>query len=125
MYYDAEENLYTDLLIGQYKYTDSNGIEVVNTLPNLDMNNPFNNNIFGLLLYPDTSASTSKLVKLNFKDPERDYLNRSIFIKHIDSPGTLPDKIEIKWTGSSSALPTVNSPTEIRVPEQNYILTKQ
>jgi len=126
MFFNSEDNYYEDILIGEYKYIE-NGVEKVNTLPNLTINyaNQYKYNIAGLILYPDTIITNPKKIELNFNDPEREYLNRAIRVKYIPAQGTVPAKIEVKWTGNMSVLPNENSPTEIRVPEQDYILEKQ
>jgi hypothetical protein len=126
LYYDSEDGNYLDMLIGEYKYIE-NGNVVVNTLPKLMQTNlePYQNNIAGMLIIDRNLPVDSRRVELCFKDPEREYLNRSIRIKHIAADGSSPEKIEIQWIGSMSITPNENSPTEIRVPEQNYILTKQ
>jgi hypothetical protein len=72
-----------------------------------------------------TENPENRRIELNFEDPERKYIDKSIRVKHIDSPGALPDKIEIKWTGDTFVLPNENSPINLRVPEKDYILTKQ
>ena len=125
-YYNTNDNNYFDMLIGEYKYIE-NGNIIINTLPNLVLTNlePYQNNIAGTLIIDRNFPTSSRRVELHFKDPEREYLNRSIRIKHIAADGSSPEKIEIQWIGSMSITPNENSPTEIRVPEQNYILTKQ
>ena len=127
MFHNLNKQIYEDILVGEYKYT-ANGVDIVNTLPNLNVNytSQFDYNISGLIIKDRFTQPVGKRgIELSFNDPERDYLNQSIRVKFIDSPGTLPDKIEVKWTGDSSVLPTDTSPTQIRVPEQDYILTKQ
>lgn len=127
MFFNVDDNFYEDILVGEYRY-NVNGIDKVNTLSNLNNNhiNQYLYNIGGSILidkYPVIPGS--RRIEMYFRDPERDYLNKSIRIKHIDSPGNLPDKIEIKWTGDAIVLPNENSPINLRVPEQDYILTKQ
>jgi hypothetical protein len=127
MFHNLEGNYYEDTLIGEYKYT-VNGVDVINTLNNLNSNytSQFDYNISGLIIKDQTTQAVgNRRIELCFNDPERDYLNKSMRIKHIDSPGNLPDKIEIKWTGDAIVLPNENSPINLRVPEQDYTLTKQ
>jgi hypothetical protein len=127
MFHNLEGNYYEDTLIGEYKYT-VNGVDVINTLNNLNSNytSQFDYNISGLIIKDQTTQAVgNRRIELCFNDPEREYLNKLIRIKHIDSPGNLPDKIEIKWTGDAIVLPNENSPINLRVPEQDYTLTKQ
>ena len=127
LYYNENDDTYIDMLIGEYKYINENGVIVVNTLPNLNLTilKPFENNIAGTLILDRTLIPALRRVQLNFIDPERDYLNRSIILKHAPAQGSVPAKIEIHFMGDTSTVPSENSPTEIRVPEQDYILIKQ
>jgi hypothetical protein len=126
LYYDAFDSNYLDMLVGEYKYINTNGIELINTLSNLALNlQPYKNNIAGTLILDRDEPVNSRRVQLHFDDPEREYLKKSIRIKYIDNPGSTPDKIEIKWTGDTIITPEENSPITLRVPEKVYILTKQ
>lgn len=128
MYYDAEENMYVDMLVGEYRYVDENGIEQVNTLSNINNTDSFDNNIWGFSIIPFDSNNRS--VRLRFKDPERSYLWRYIFIKHfpeqILGQHTVPEHITLIFMGEPSIEPYENAPMQLRVPEEvDYILIKQ
>ena len=60
----APTQFYEDVLVGEYKYIDSNGIEKVNSLSNLNVNHE---NLFNYNLY---SGQRGVLAKLKVKDIE-------------------------------------------------------
>jgi len=125
MFYSSSSNNYSDMLVGEYRYVNSAGIEIINTLANLNFNlQPYKNNIAGKYIRDENKPVAERRVQLYFTDPERNYLNREIIVKHHASQGNIPETIEIEFTGETSVVPDDNSPTELRVPEQNYILTK-
>ncbi|MGQ2984218.1 DUF6705 family protein [Flavobacterium sp.] len=125
MLHSTESNSYSDMLIGEYRYLDNNGIEVLNTYSNLQLNlGPYKNNIAGKYIRDKNKPVVERRFQLYFKDPQRSYLNREIIVKYIPSQGSTPEKIEIEFKGDTSIVPDENSPTELRVPEQNYTLTK-
>jgi len=126
MFYEPEDHYYEDIIIGEYKYV-SNGVEIVNTLSNLKVNylNQYKYNLSGVNITDRTNSVGNRNIKLQFTDPERDYLNRGIFVDYVDPSGSVPAKIKIQFTGSMSIVPNDSSPMEIRVPEVDYILTKQ
>lgn len=127
-FYSVVDNYYEDIIIGEYKFIQ-NGVEVVNTLPNLSVaytNEFFYNIAGGLIIDIYSTTAGNRPLKFRFNDPERDYLNVSMRVYYIAPQGSMPAKIKIEWTGASSWLPDDNSPTDIRVPTaQEYILTKQ
>lgn len=128
MYYDTEEGIYEDLLVGEYRYVDENGIEQVNTLSNIDNTNPYNNNIWGGNIIP--FDPNNRTVRVYFKDPERSYLWRYINLKHfpeqILGQHTVPEHITVSFMGEPSIEPYENAPMQLRVPEEvDYILIKQ
>jgi len=127
MFYEPDDHYYEDIIVGEYRYVN-NGIEIVNTLNNLNVNclNQYKYNLAGLVI-TDRFVTTAgnRNIKLNFTDPERDYLNRGIFVDYVAPSGSVPAKIKVKFTGSMSIVPDDSSPMEIRVPEVDYILTKQ
>ena len=106
LYYNENDDTYIDMLIGEYKYIDENGVIVVNTLPNLNLYlKTFWKYIAGTLILDRTLIPALRRVQLYFVDPERDYLNYSIRVKYIPAQGTNPAKIEVKWTGDTSTVP--------------------
>jgi hypothetical protein len=118
------ENHYEDILVGEYKYV-SNGVELINTLPNLNTNfaNYYKYNITGVIITDRDQGPADRRVILSFDDPEREYLSYRIFVKCIFG-GSGIDKIETKFDSHGSVI-VDDSPATMRVPEQNYILTKQ
>jgi hypothetical protein len=126
-YYEPEDQNYIDIIIGEYKYIDNNGVTTVNTLPNLTISDltPYQNNIAGMVIMDRSLPINSRRLQLTFTDPERSYLNQSIRIRYIPAQGDSPEKIELTWIGDSSAVSDDTSPTTIRVPKINYTLIKQ
>jgi hypothetical protein len=130
-YFNDNDNTYIDMLIGEYKYTDESGQETVNTLQNLSMTNlkPFQNNIAGTNILNYYQPVANRKVRLAFTDPERDYLNYWIVVKHISGTqmgsNSSLERIEIEFEGHLSIVPADDSPLDLRVPERKYILYKQ
>ncbi|KOS06460.1 hypothetical protein AM493_10745 [Flavobacterium akiainvivens] len=120
-------NYYQDLLVGEYRYVQ-NGVEIVNTLSNLNVlhTDEYDYNITGYVLLDVNTATlgSRKKILLNFKDPQRDYLDVNIIVTFIPAMIGSPAKINVTWGGQLSFVEE-GQPTEIRVPEQEYILTKQ
>ncbi|MCW4468032.1 hypothetical protein OGH69_03565 [Flavobacterium sp. MFBS3-15] len=124
MYHYSTLGYYSDVLVGEYRYSDSNGIETVNTLTNLQASlEPHQYNVYGEYIKDTNLPMAQRRVELHFTDPERDYLYRDIIIKHFAAQGGTPERIEITFKGEMSAVPE-GAPTELRVPEQNYTLIK-
>lgn len=125
MKYDADDNIYLDMLIGEYVYTNSNGLTIVNTLNNLNQDMaPFENNIGGAVITNREELINLRGVEMYFRDPERLYLNQYILLKFIEGSNGIANRIEVKFRGDTSLLPTENSPKTTRVPVHDYILTK-
>ena len=125
MKYDADDNIYLDILIGEYAYTNSNGLTIVNTLNNLNQDMaPFENNIGGAVITNREELINLRGVEMYFRDPERLYLNQYILLKFIEGSNGIANRIEVKFRGDTSLLPNENSPKSTRVPVHDYILTK-
>ncbi|KOS06461.1 hypothetical protein AM493_10750 [Flavobacterium akiainvivens] len=128
-FYISQFNHYEDLIIGEYKYVQ-NGVEIVNTLSNLNINHPdeydYNIVLTSLVdIYTSTVGNRKKII-LDFEDPERNYLDVSIIVTHIDAMIGTPAKIKVNWGGLLNYVREEDGPfTEVRVPQQEYILTKQ
>lgn len=113
---------YEDVLIGEYKY-EANGIEVVNTLPDISNNNPVKHAIFGNYVLP-CDGCTNRKFSLLFEDSQRSYLEASIILDYLINSN--PEQIRVKLIGGESTiLPDENSPELMRVPYGTYIMTKQ
>ncbi|MCW4468035.1 hypothetical protein OGH69_03580 [Flavobacterium sp. MFBS3-15] len=121
--FNGSNNNYCDILVGEYRYVDGTNT-IVNTLQNLLQNlGPYENNISGANIQDSNHTASERRVELTFKDPERDYLYRYIVVKHFVAQGGTPERIEITFNGEMSIVPE-GTPTELRVPEQNYTLIK-
>ena len=123
---------FEDLLIGEYKYVD-NGIELVNTLSNIDViTDYYYNSIAGneiLYLNPFLSCTDcgelESRIGLDFIDLERRYLSNSMIIGYLNDNGV--EKIQMKLNRSSGAslLLSDTDARETRLPYGEYILIKQ
>ncbi|MEC4004948.1 DUF6705 family protein [Flavobacterium sp. SUN052] len=117
---------YNDIIIGEYKYIDSNGTTIVNTLS--DINIPsIHHNISGAkslirLEYPKCPECNvgEYRIKSFFYDPERKYQNLAIVFRSISAT-----QIKIKlYTEGVSTTTGPNAIDEMRVPAGEYILNK-
>jgi hypothetical protein len=129
LHYDYD-SYYIDILIGEYKYIDSNGNTLINTLS--DMNNPnsldpLDHNISGArslvrLEYPSCPecAIGEYRIKSFFYDPEREYQNLGIVFRSIST-----NQIKVKlFRDGISATNDPNAPDEMRVPAGDYLMNK-
>ena len=130
MYYNGD--YYTDMLYGEYKYTE-NGIEIVNTLPDLNLTNVAKHDIKGVLIIDinsyhlcDTCNPNERRVKLSFNDmaPDRKHLSASIILRYLNNSNP-PQMTVTLISDGGGMLPTPTSPTVIRVPYGEYLMTKQ
>jgi hypothetical protein len=117
---------YEDILIGEYKYIDSNSTTLVNTLS--DINTPsIHHNISGAtslvrLEYPKCpECDTGEYrIKSFFYDPDRKYQNIAIVFRSISAT-----QIKIKlYRSGISATNDPNAPDEMRIPEGEYLMNK-
>lgn len=133
--YNSDFKHYFDRLKGEYRYIE-NGIEIVNTLPNLNQN-PNNidlRNIGGgyiidndQVLICEDCAPNEKRVKLYFNDPARDYLNNNIILQTLQEDNSVINqqgKIKVTILGRGGMIPP-NVPAAPRVPYGEYIMLKQ
>ena len=121
---------FKDILIGEYKYVDNNGVTIINTLPSMTANlsSPLYHEISGAnfkyrLEYPKCLECKEGEIRINsyFEDPERSYLSTAIIFRWIN-PTTIKAKI---YSDGMGLYPKDNSPTEVRVPQIEYTLIKQ
>lgn len=134
-YSDNSVSCVEDIIIGGYKYVESN-IEKINTLPLLSQNllNSYDYSIFGNILLPPATAycegclSNLRRVQLQFIDPDRHILgmeSKMIFAR-ADSGGV--QKLLLRFIVTSGGLKDINSPRpydEYTVPFGEYLLVKQ
>ncbi len=121
---------YQDKLVGEYKYI-VNGLEVINTLPNINNTNTAKHAISGRRIINnnqsivcDDCGTGERRVELYFDDPERIYLNSSIILRYLLNE-TSPEKLQVTiYAYDSSSRPSSDSPTTPRVPYDTYILEK-
>lgn len=124
-------NRYFDMLEGEYSYI-VNGEEVVNTLPNLNLNDNEKNMGGGYISKPnqrpkcDDCAPDERRVEMYFVDPEREYLSNSLVLRFIPGVGANPPQIiATLYQVHGVILPDEDSPIEPRVPYGEYLLEKQ
>lgn len=117
---------FEDILIGEYKYIDTNGTTLVNTLS--DINIPsIHHNISGAtslvrLEYPKCPECDmgEYRIKSYFIDPGREYLNLTIVFRSISAT-----QIKVKlYRSGISFTNDPNAPDEMRIPEGEYLMNK-
>ena len=121
---------YEDKLIGEYQYIE-NGIEIVNTLPNLTNTNVAKHKIKGRHIIPNNlylacndCGVNERRVMLVFYDSERSYLSASIILRYLE--GSNPEQMTATIISDGGGMiPNENSPTELRVPYGEYLMVKQ
>ncbi|RZM06182.1 MAG: hypothetical protein EOO88_53775 [Pedobacter sp.] len=121
--FDNDDNVYYDMLVGEYKYSVNN-VEIVNTLSQLNNVNVqwYDHGLSGnLLLHYSPQPGTPLQVNIDFLDPQRDYLFSRCNLKI--NPSNL-NIMEFFLARDISAVP-VGSPTTFRIPHGTHILTKQ
>lgn len=129
MHYDATNNIYYDMLVGEYQYI-VNGVTIVNTLSNLSNTNLhlYDNAISGWLITRPCSncPTTQRGVILNFSEPNRSHLNRKLELRHFVELGLNFIKLKHYSSGPSQILPTdpPNPPTNSLMPLGDYIFEK-
>ena len=121
------DNIYTDLLVGEYRYKD--GVELINTLPQMSNLEGFYHHIAGLRIVSfyrncdDCSAATRRFL-LHIRDPERTYINAVIILEYIENTNPQELKVFVQSDGMIIQ-PYENAPYEMRVPFGEYTLIKQ
>lgn len=124
------ENIYIDLLAGEYQYF-LNNVEMVNTMNNLSNDSSvYCNNIRGHSFIRSSDFpmcldcdSSERRVELSFRDPERPLINATIVLRYINSNGV--EKIQATLYPTSSVLPDDDSPDTLRVPVGTFLFVKQ
>src|SRR5690554_6781696 len=133
-------NFYEDLLVGEYQYIE-NGIEKINTLPNLQnlSFDVYDHNIIGNIISKPISGVEENLcyncgpneikVLLSFSDPERDILGyepEMIFHHYIENG---VEKLRLNFRTISGPATGLNGEEnqfyEYNIPFGVYILIKQ
>jgi hypothetical protein len=134
--YNANNKVYEDVIIGEYRYVE-NGIELVNTIQNL--NAPFVNHnayqITGSSIVKPTSAPicpecdpNERRIKLSFSDPIRNApgLTGRITLRRVDENGVQKIHMRLQQTGTVLYLDeTPVTYLSFHVPWGQYVLTKQ
>jgi len=129
-FYDNMDNIYIDLLAGEYQYF-LNNIEVINTLANLSNDSDvYSNNISGHSFIPNANFPscgdcnpTERRVKLSFSDPDRPWVMAYIVLRYLNSNGV--EKIDATIYYTSTVVPDDGTPTTLRVPVGNFVFVKQ
>lgn len=126
---------YEDVLYGEYRYIDSEGNEIVNSLS--DINN-FSNDVSRHLVYGNSIKKSTQFVNCNscdpndrivevfIEDPQRDYFYYNLQITHVPADAFTPEKIKIVISRVDMAFPATGQPNDNRLPmRQEYVLIKQ
>lgn len=120
---------YKDILIGEYKYVNSNGTTIVNTLADINNPNiiPLEHNISGanslvrLENYKCLECNVGEYrIKTFFDDPGRPYQELALIFRSISSTQI---KVRLVRDGRSFNSDP-NAPDDLRIPEGNYLMTK-
>jgi len=120
---------YEDILIGEYKYVNSNGVTIVNTLADINNPNiiPLEHNISGansLVRLENHKCLDCNIgeyrIKSNFYDPDRTYQELALIFRSI-SPTQI--KVRLLRDGVSTSTDP-NAPDDLRIPEGNYVMNK-
>ena len=123
---------YEDILIGEYKYVNPNGVTLVNTLADMTNNNfpdPLYHQIAGAtslvrLQYPPCPECNigEYRIKCYFDDPDRPYQMLAIVLRSIS-----PTQISVKVFREGKSCFFNNdfdAPDDLRIPAPNYIMNK-
>lgn len=121
----ADSFYHEDALCGEYRYINPNGFEVNNTLNDLDSYTDISEHlIYGnyILKATDSPVCDDCLpneyrVMVSIEDPERDYFDYDMIIRHfIDDPFGEPEHIIITITKTGSAWIPDGQPSSHRLP---------
>jgi hypothetical protein len=130
--HNNNDSWYEDILIGEYKYVNPNGVTLVNTIADMTNNNfpgPLYHNIVGAtslvrLQYPPCPECNigEFRIKCYFYDPDREYQNLAIVLRSI-SPTQISVKVfrEEKSTFFNNDF---DAPDDLRIPAANYTMNK-
>ncbi|GAA5102972.1 hypothetical protein GCM10023210_44430 [Chryseobacterium ginsengisoli] len=127
------KGFYSDILYGEYKYTNTSGQLLINTLDKIDYSytSKSYHNITGATFIPNNlpvKCNDCNLgefrVESSFKDPERKGLiGTGVIFRYIN-----PTTIKVLIIGSKGKVlesETGNLPDQLRVPSAEYTMTKQ
>ncbi|OBX23569.1 MULTISPECIES: DUF6705 family protein [Bizionia] len=125
---------YEDIIYGEFQYIDSNGVELVNTLSNIDNTTigVSQHQIFGNRINPsqflpgcENCGPNERSVFLSFRDPLRDYIKCELVLRTIpNTQNSNVNDLKAVITGSYSIIPE-GSPTDSRIPYGKYVMIKQ
>lgn len=131
MYFDNFDNIYKDLLIAEYTYSE-NGVVLVNTLSNINNPDPYECNIsYGFFsncnAFPLNSdcLSTDTRLKLSFSQPDRLHIDGYMMANYREE--LTEETLDIFIWQTASVQPDDPSiPTRFTVPiGEHMIFTKQ
>ena len=125
-----EDNIYLDLLGGEYQYF-LNGTEIVNTTANLFNNSSiYANNINGHTFIRNSTfpscadcLPTERRVELKFSDPERPWVNAYIVLRYLNTNGV--EKIIGTIYYTTTLVMDDETPGDLRVPSGEFTFIKQ
>lgn len=122
---------YEDLIIGEYQYIE-NGVEILNTLNNLNTNlsNGWLYNISGSLVLDgkelgcDECADDEKRIRISLTD-ETIHRTAKLDIRRINQIGQQSIKVELWWTGRGTRNENDPPRPAPRIPAGTYVMIKQ
>ncbi|WP_418513394.1 DUF6705 family protein [Corallibacter sp.] len=125
---------YEDVIYGEFRYVDLNGVELVNTLSNIDNNYTnvsehliFGNKINSSLFLPscENCHPNERSIFLSFRDPLRDYIKCELVLRTIpNTKNSSVNDLKAVIRGKYSIIPE-GSPTDSRIPYGKYLMIKQ
>lgn len=121
---------YEDVIYGEYKYVNSSGVEVINTLTNIDSyTDVSNNSIYGNYIKScDTCATVGeRVLDIGIEDPTRTYLFYNMEIQHFPVEPFSGDieQIKIKISREDYLDIPEGQPDNDRIPLVELTLEKQ
>ncbi|WP_055448841.1 DUF6705 family protein [Lacinutrix mariniflava] len=130
-----EISYYEDVMYGEYQYIDSNGIEIINSISNIDSFTDVSEHfIYGGYIIDnnnlpicDDCSDNERRVKVLIEDPLRPYLSYKMIIRHIPGEVLLgtTEQIKIKIKRSTTAIVPEGQPDNDRIDFDEITLDKQ
>lgn len=126
---------YEDILYGEFKYINQNGLQIINSINQIDLNqDPYEHSIYGGYIIDNNDLPTcndcednERRVKVVVKDPLRPYFDYGMIIRHFsgDALFDIPEQIIIKIKRSATAIVPEGQPGNDRITFDEITLNKQ
>lgn len=126
---------YEDILYGEFKYSNQNGLQIINSINQIDLNqDPYEHSIYGGYIIDNNDLPTcndcgdnERRVKVVVKDPLRPYFDYDMIIRHFPGEALfdIPEQIIIKIKRSATAIVPEGQPDNDRITFDEITLNKQ